>query len=112
MEGCRGRMTAKATPATPRRLRVAHILIQPVLVWDDGNEITPGPPVQTNQLPVSELINFVATLPSEVARIETELLRAESVESTSQPPATLPATPPATPKPSTSRNGKVNHAKS
>lgn len=40
---------------TERRLRVAHVIIQPVLVWDDGEELAPGPPVQPQTVPLTEV---------------------------------------------------------
>jgi hypothetical protein len=36
-----------------RQLRIAHIEIRPVLVWDDGTELTPGPTLQAVEIPLS-----------------------------------------------------------
>lgn len=55
-----------------RRLRVAHVIVQPVLVWDDGDEMTPGPQVQPATVPASQLAAVADSLPAEVARLEAE----------------------------------------
>ena len=51
-------------------LRVLHLVIQPVIVDDDGVEFTPGPQVQPVTLPPSQVASFIAALPSELARLE------------------------------------------
>lgn len=38
-----------------KKLRVLHVIVQPVLVYDDGNELYPGPAVQPVQIRLSEL---------------------------------------------------------
>ncbi len=38
-----------------RKLRLAHFLVQPVLVWDDGNELTPGPTIEPQTMTHAEL---------------------------------------------------------
>jgi hypothetical protein len=38
-----------------RRLRVLHVQVLPVLVWDDGEEITPGPETQPMVVPLAQL---------------------------------------------------------
>lgn len=53
-----------------RRLRVAHVLVQPVLVWDDGDELTPGPDAQPVQVPLSGLAGLADQLRDEIAAAE------------------------------------------
>jgi hypothetical protein len=55
-----------------RRLRVAHVLIQPVLVWDDGDELEPGPAIQAQQLPLAKVASWLVALPGELDRIALE----------------------------------------
>lgn len=56
-----------------KRLRLAHVLVQPVLVWDDGDEMVPGPQLNTHQLRASELAEFAANLPGEVEKLAAQL---------------------------------------
>ncbi|MFZ4894243.1 hypothetical protein ACL9RL_07325 [Plantibacter sp. Mn2098] len=53
------------------RLRVQGIIVQPVLVWDDGEE--PGPDIQPCSLALSQAASFVLALPGEVAALEQQL---------------------------------------
>lgn len=62
-----------------RRLRVAHLVVQPVLVWDDGDELTPGPQVQAVTVPLSGVAGLVEAMPEELARLEAQSF-AEGVE--------------------------------
>lgn len=55
------------------KLRVLHVLVQPVLVWDDGVELEPGPQVDAVALPVSQLSGFVDGLSGEVEKLEQQL---------------------------------------
>jgi hypothetical protein len=61
-----------------RRLRIAHVTIQPVLVWDDGEELTPGPDLQAFSVPISKAIELVGNLPGEVAALADRLSDARS----------------------------------
>lgn len=56
-----------------RRLRIAHIIVQPVLVYDDGEEMTPGPVIDAAQLPVSKLASYAVRLPEQVAELAEKL---------------------------------------
>lgn len=47
-----------------RRLRVLHVLVQPVLVWDDGETLTPGPEVNVAQVPLGAL----GEMPEQIAQ--------------------------------------------
>ena len=60
-----------------KRLRLAHIILQPVLVWDDGTELTDGPDVQPLKLSLSGLEQFAVDLPDEIAKAEAKALAAE-----------------------------------
>ena len=60
-------MEGSDTHMTNRRLRIAHVLIQPVLVYDDGKELTPGPEMNVAELPVSQVTEFLSKLLDEVA---------------------------------------------
>lgn len=62
-----------------KKLRLAHLVIQPVLVWDDGVEITSGPDLNSVQVSISQAQHFLATLPAEVEILEQQL--AESLKS-------------------------------
>lgn len=61
------------SPAPARRLRISHVVVQPVLVWDDGEELQPGPEVQPAGRRLSELAAWAETLPSEVAALAKKL---------------------------------------
>lgn len=65
-----------------RRLRVQQILVQPVLVWDDGEELTPAPGLQQLSVPLSQLARLVETLPAEVAAMQARLEASADTEST------------------------------
>lgn len=62
-----------------RRLRVLCVRVQPVLVWDDDEELTDGPAVDAVSIPVSELDEFTRVLPGQLAELA-ERLRRESSE--------------------------------
>lgn len=57
-----------------RRLRVSHIEIRPVLIWDDGDEMTPGPPLNTANVPLSVAKSMLDGLPDEVRTLEKQLV--------------------------------------
>jgi len=56
-----------------RRLRVAQLLITPVLVWDDGEELTSGPELHAMALPLSAVASFLDGLPAEVQLLADKL---------------------------------------
>lgn len=66
------------------KLRIAHLIIQPVLVYDDGEELTPGPELGSIQIPLSKVAGFIDTLPAEVAALA-EKLAATEPASTQEP---------------------------
>ena len=49
------------------KLRILHVVVQPVLVWDDGEELSTGPTAEPMALPLSELAGFAESLPQQVA---------------------------------------------
>lgn len=55
------------------RLRIAHLIVQPVLVWDDGEELSPGPAAQPLTVPLSQLAALADRLPVEVAALAERL---------------------------------------
>lgn len=55
-----------------RRLRIAQVVVTPVLMWDDGEELTPGPSLQPITVPLSGLAGLAERLPGEVAQIEAQ----------------------------------------
>jgi hypothetical protein len=64
------------------QLCIARLVVTTELVWDDGQELTPGPQLQPVALPLSQLVGFSQTLPDEVAALAAKLL-AESGDSNS-----------------------------
>lgn len=53
-----------------RRLRISHVLVQPILVWDDGAELSPGPPTTAVMVPLSELAAHAERLRAELAAMQ------------------------------------------
>ncbi|OGL22622.1 hypothetical protein A2707_04895 [Candidatus Saccharibacteria bacterium RIFCSPHIGHO2_01_FULL_45_15] len=62
---------------TKKRLRIAHIVIQPVLVWDDEDELSPGPELSPVSVPLSQAREMLAGLPAEVEKLESQLEKDE-----------------------------------
>lgn len=56
-----------------RRLRILHVAVQPILVWDDGDELAPGPGIDAVILPVSKLAGWAASLPAELTKLAEKL---------------------------------------
>lgn len=65
---------------TERRLRVAHVIVQPVLVWDDGEELSPGPQVQAQQLPLSALVSMPDQVRAQLVEIEQQIAEQASAD--------------------------------
>lgn len=63
---------------TDRKLRISHVLIQPVLVWDDGEELSPGPALQQVQVSLSNAKGMLDGLPDEVAALAEQIAQQES----------------------------------
>lgn len=49
-----------------RKLRISHVTVQAVLVWDDGEELTPGPEINPFAVTVSTATETLQGLPAEV----------------------------------------------
>lgn len=61
-----------------RRLRIAHLIVQPVLVYDDGDELTPGPQAAPKPVALTDLSALADTLRAEIA----EMNATETTEAT------------------------------
>jgi hypothetical protein len=55
-----------------RRLRVSHVLVQPILVWDDGEDLSPGPDANAVPVPLSALADYAGRVREEVARVQAQ----------------------------------------
>lgn len=64
-------------PSSGRKLRVLHTVVQPVLVWDDGTDLTPGPAIDPVTLTLTALAEFVANLPEQIANLAEKLAEQE-----------------------------------
>jgi hypothetical protein len=62
-----------------KRLRVVHVIVKPVLVWDNGEELTAGPEVEASALPLSALAQYAEKLPADLEVTEQHLLKQEFV---------------------------------
>lgn len=61
-----------------RRLRIARIMIQPEMVWDDGEEMTPGPEVNALSVSLSQAFDFLQSLPDQVAKLQDQAQQQEA----------------------------------
>ena len=59
------------------KLRVSHVLVQPILTWDDGEELTPGPQATPVQIPLSALAGLADQIRKEIAEQEAKLLNGD-----------------------------------
>ena len=64
----------------PPKLRISHVVVQAVLVWDDGTELAPGPELRPASMPLSALGGFAETLPQEVATLSEKLSETHSTQ--------------------------------
>lgn len=69
-----------------RRLRLLHVNVQPILVWDDGDTLEPGPAVQAGIVTNSKLDAFPADLRAQVADLAAQI-EAESLTQRDDAPA-------------------------
>ena len=60
------------------KLRIAQLIVQPVLVWDNGEELTPGPELNQIAIPLSKLSELSESLPAEILALQEQLTKAES----------------------------------
>lgn len=72
-----------------RKLRIHHILVQPVLIWDDGDEIEDGPQVPPMKVGKSKMAQFMESLDGDVADLQARLEAQEEEQPSDQeePPA-------------------------
>ncbi len=63
-----------------KRLRIVNVIVQPVVVWDDGDALTPGPEINAVTVAASELVSFAASLPAQIAQIEAQAAAPENEE--------------------------------
>lgn len=56
-----------------RKLRISQVIIQPVLVWDDGEELEPAPPVGSVNLTLSKASEYLTNLPAQVLDLQERL---------------------------------------
>lgn len=54
-------------------VRLLHFVVQPVLVVDDGESLTPAPQVQPSTLSLAGLRDLVDRWPEHLAAIETQI---------------------------------------
>lgn len=52
-----------------RRLRVAAVIVQPVLVWDDGEHLAPGPIAQPVQVGIQDLAAYPQRIAAELQAV-------------------------------------------
>lgn len=67
-----------------RKLRIQSLAIQVSLVWDDGDELTPGPDLQPVSLSLSQARAMLDGLPAEVAKLAEQITEAEAQPSPDQ----------------------------
>ncbi|MFF7681451.1 hypothetical protein ACFZA2_01730 [Microbacterium sp. NPDC007973] len=53
-------------------IRILHVVVQPVLVDDDGETLSPIPAEPAQALTAAQLLDFAATLPARVAALNAE----------------------------------------
>lgn len=61
-------------------LRLAHLRITPVLVWDDGDSILPGPELNEVAVPLSGLGELAERLPAEVAALAEKMAEQDDAD--------------------------------
>lgn len=52
-------------------IRILHVIVQPVLVDDDGETLSPISPEPAQALTAAQLLDFANTLPDRVAALNT-----------------------------------------
>ena len=55
-----------------RRLRISHVIVQPVFAWDDGEELSPGPQAAPITVPLSGLDGLAERFRAELSRLESQ----------------------------------------
>jgi hypothetical protein len=59
---------------TEPRLRLQHFVVQPVVVWDDGEELLPGPAIEPQPLTLAGLRDLAETWGAKLAELEQRAL--------------------------------------
>lgn len=59
-------------------LRISTILVQVILVQDDGEELTPGPELQPISVPLSKLAELADVIPAEIAALQARITNSPS----------------------------------
>jgi hypothetical protein len=60
-----------------RRLRLQHFVVQPVLVYDDGDELSPAPPVDPQALTLVGLRELAENWPAKLAELDGQAAMAQ-----------------------------------
>ena len=53
-----------------KKLRALHFVVQPILVWDDGTDLTPGPVVEPQALTLAGIRDLLENWPDRLAELE------------------------------------------
>lgn len=56
-----------------RRLRLQHFVVQPVFIWDDGEELSPGPAVEPQPLTLAGLNDLLETWTEKLSQIQAQV---------------------------------------
>lgn len=65
-----------------KKLRVLHVVVQPVLVWDDGEDLSPGPELSPVPVSPSQLASLAESIPDQVRELAEQIRSAEEAERT------------------------------
>jgi hypothetical protein len=68
------------------RLRLQHFIVQPVLSWDDGEDLTPGPVVQPQSLSYAGLRELVEGWPEKLAQLQAQAAAELGTDGSDPPP--------------------------
>ena len=55
------------------KLRLLHFIVQPVLVFDDGEQFTPGPTIEPQPATLEGLRQLAVDWPERISEIEAQL---------------------------------------
>lgn len=61
---------------TDKKLRIQAVTVQVALVWDDGDELSPGPDLEPLTLSLSQARGMLDGLPAEVAKLAEQIATA------------------------------------
>lgn len=54
------------------KLRILNVIVQPVLVVDDGEELHDGPTIQPISIPLSQLATLIDRIPTELVQLQAQ----------------------------------------